>query len=694
MYRVTDQPTDRYCNYYDYAVQIHKEDTGFSVECLYTPIGKIAEEISVSFGSGSKEYTPADFKTISYLYERLWNADNVNLKVMLTGGPEKLSEVCLKVTVKADGIIISSDTEKKGFVTFLKGRLPFGKKESVEAVTFNRAGSDLRSSLGPGASKIDDALFNRDRDEALRMKSPKFRLHYDFDAEVYGFTAQNEWSLTVEERVFETRYHVKYQRINKKNTFPTPPAGWMTWYAVKFDACEKAVLENTVKQKELFKDYGANTVWVDWEWYHSGFDLEEGDPEVHYFAPDRKKYPNGLKYVSDRIKESGFIPALWVGPTNEAAVNRYMAEHDRFVYANKVSWCGRYFFDITHPDFLNDFLPRAFEKVREWGYEALKWDCLPISLEYADRFHDALTDPSVSSTQALRKAVEIARKTVGEDFYMLSCSGEWDRGVLFASDIFDAARIGGDIFSWDEFKLNFLERIMRFYVFHNHMIYCDPDNLVIRPEFNNKEQAITRASLFSLLGLPITLGDDLRSLPMDRVEIIRRALPPLDIHPMDIRTGGSCPERLVVNLQITKKFGEWNVVQVVNLKTEVQKITLDPDADLHLEEGEYLFFDYWSHRFLGKKSTVMELELPAYGSAVLSVHKKSGKKQVISTSRHISQGGFDLKDLKLDENGILHGQSLVVKGETYVITVYDPETDHVIEKTIHPEETGEITWTV
>ena len=499
-------------------------------------------------------------------------------------------------------------------------------------------------------------------------------------------------TLWVEENVYTNRFHVKYKPINKNSTFPTPPAGWMTWYAVKFDACENAVLENTEKQKELFADYGANTVWVDWEWYHSGFDVEQGEPNIHYFSPDPVRYPNGLKYVSDKIREQGFIPSLWVGPTNEQIITEFMEENEHSIYADRVTWCGRYFFDLTNKAYLEDFVPKAFEQVKEWGYEALKWDCLPISLEYADIFHSSLTDPELTSEQALHRVVQIARDTLGEDFYMLSCAGEWDRAVLFASDIFDAARIGGDIFSWDEFILNFLERIMRFYAYHNTLFYCDPDNLVIRPEFNNADQAITRISFISLLGLPLTLGDDLRELPMDRVELIRRALPPLDIRPMDIRELGKSDEYVITNLQIAKPFEEWNVVQVTNLLTESATLIVDFDKDLHLEEGEYLVYDYWKHAFLGRLENRITLTLPAYGSAVLAVRKCTGKKQVVSTSRHISQGGFDLMDVWLDEDGMLHGRSKVVAGEDYVVTIYDPEKQESYETIIHPIRTGEMDW--
>ena len=217
---------------------------------------------------------------------------------------------------------------------------------------------------------------------------------------------------------------------------------------------------------------------------------------------------------------------------------------------------------------------------------------------------------------------------------------------------------------------------------------------MIRPEFNNEDQAITRTSFISLLGLPLTLGDDLRELPMDRVELIRRALPPLDIRPMDIRELGKSDEYVITNLQIAKPFEEWNVVQVTNLLTESATLTVDFDKDLHLDEGEYLVYDYWKHTFLGRIKENITLTLPAYGSAVLAVRKYTGKKQVVSTSRHISQGGFDLVDVWLDEDGMLHGRSYVVAGEDYVITIYDPKKQEIYETIIQPIRTGEMDWQV
>ena len=50
----------------------------------------------------------------------------------------------------------------------------------------------------------------------------------------------------------------------------------------------------------------------------------------------------------------------------------------------------------------------------------------------------------------------------------------------------------------------------------DEVLYADADNLVLREEFNTMAQARSRVSLYGLAGLPVTMGDDLRTLPPER----------------------------------------------------------------------------------------------------------------------------------------------------------------------------------
>lgn len=83
----------------------------------------------------------------------------------------------------------------------------------------------------------------------------------------------------------------------------------MRW---RFGANEESVLANSAIQKEKLGAYGADAVWVDWEWYHKDFGDYNGDFDT--FHPDKEKYPHGLKYVADKIKEDGFVPCIWTVP--------------------------------------------------------------------------------------------------------------------------------------------------------------------------------------------------------------------------------------------------------------------------------------------------------------------------------------------------------------------------------------------
>lgn len=166
------------------------------------------------------------------------------------------------------------------------------------------------------------------------------------------------------------------------------------------------------------------------------------------------------------------------------------------------------------------------------------------------------------------------------------------------SDVADTARIGNDIFHWCDFIGDFVERALRFYSFHNVSFYCDPDNVVIRPEFSNFEQAKSRVSAVSLLGLPVTFGDELTELPADRIEMLRRALPTLDIHPIDVREAVHDGKRFFVTLAVNTVFECWNVFDLLNMQDCDAKYTVNLQNELHIEDGEYLVFDFGTRNCL------------------------------------------------------------------------------------------------
>ena len=210
-----------------------------------------------------------------------------------------------------------------------------------------------------------------------------------------------------------------------------------------------------------------------------------------------------------------------------------------------------------------------------------------------------------------------------------------------------------------------------------HTVACnnDPDNVVIREKFNTYDQAVTRAALVSLLGMPFTLGDNLPDLPEDRVEILRRSIPPVPAHPMDVRSTVSDHKTVILNLAVERPDMRCNIADVINLDTEASTVRVDLRADMGLDDGAYYVYDYWNKKFLGVFTDSFEVELRPCASRIFAVHKVKDEPQVISTSRHIAQGVLDIVSVKYDEKTkTIYGESNVVGGEDYEVVVCADES--------------------
>ncbi len=598
-----------------------------------------------------------------------------------------------------DGISVKSVPE-----VGIKAKFCFADTKDLLAMRTEKRSAVLNCSLGNAVSKGDNMLFDKNTDSAAVIESDCAYIGFDCEENVYTLSGRADFKFSFHRDIYANKYHIPYGRLNKNNTFGTrPPVGWMSWYAVKFKASEKTVLENAAFQSRYLKDFGANAIWIDWEWYHKGFyvvsdwvhkEFYEENPRddgVDTFHPDRKKYPNGIKYVSDKIKELGLIPSLWIGFTHETWETDYIKEHPEIVLAKEPTWVGMYFYDITHPVFLNDYLPKALSQVKEWGYGAVKFDTLPICMEMTEKYHDRLYDKSLTTYRAYRNMIAKTREILGNGMYMLSCSGDNGSDILWGADIFDGARIGLDIFKWDEFIKNCVLRTMEFYPLHNIMLYNDADNVVVREEFNSMNQAISRAVFVSMLGMPVTFGDNLSDLPKERVDILKRVIPPLDISPKDIFARVDCPDVLVTNLCISQSRETYSVASVFNTTEESRTYFLDFKNDLELCGKEYHVYDFWHDEYLGRVKDGISVSLEPCETRVFAVRENKNIPQIVSTSRHITQGAAEITEMKYDDN-TLRLKANLVKNDEYRIALYIPEGFSIADSDVFEAESRDIAY--
>ncbi|MDD3154949.1 MAG: alpha-galactosidase, partial [Victivallaceae bacterium] len=564
-----------YLNYKRFSVEINPRE--LTLSAAFRPL-HCCEEFGFlrngAFSIRSYDGAKLDSESFSHVQEeKVLAVDRIRWKVIFSGGPVSTPELEIGCEITAHAVLFSVNGRATATLT---GDLCWSNEvANTFAVRSDCHDSILRTGIGPAIGADDDALFDREQDKMLLARTAgTFQLGFDWTQETYTFryTHGIDYGRTLEFKVREndlaTRFQIPYRMIDKSHHFATPPVGWMTWYAVQFAASEEVVLRNAEKLKELFGRYSAKLVlWVDWEWCHRCWD-GQGEEGADIFHPRQSAYPHGLKFVSDKLREKGLIPALWIGATNEGRKNQMLLDHPDWILGKHAMWCGQYWLDLSNPEVLEKYIPAVFEQILKWGYEVVKWDCLPATLEMNSLFHDKFKRPERSPEQVLRDAAQAARKTLGPEIYMLSCAGDSERDISGAMDFFSAARVGGDIFGWTDFIEQAIGRVMRCYMWHNTAFYNDADNLIVRAELNTLERARSRISFYGLTGLPITLGDPLEKLDEARVEMICRILPTVDVHPRDLVSKTHDSTCQILHLAIHRPFAQWSVVGVINLEDE------------------------------------------------------------------------------------------------------------------------------
>ncbi len=647
-------------------------------------------------------YTPPDGEGILLMEATfaLRNADGTPLPFdalshVQTETQEDIDGVCWSCTMD-DGAPASRHASFSIILGNRKLRLSFGggcrlvlqghlfpeiPYDELLSVNTGRASSTLCASSGPATAPGDNALFDRQRDLLLDYScTGTFSTSFDWGRMRYGFSCESdgkavsELDFGVTEDACKTRFNLPYRGIRKRKGFETPSVGWMTWYAVKFDASEAVVLENAAAFMRHFGGHLAArpVLWVDWEWCHR--DLTGlGVDGCTMFQPRKDVYPNGLEAVAEKLKAMGFLPALWVGPTNDGRPNAIMEEHPEWILCQAARWCGQYWFDLSNPKVRDTVIPRLFRQVMAWGYEAIKWDCIPLTIKMLADYADKRFDPRTSPAQIFRDTARTARAAIGDDVYMMSCCGYQEMDIEWGMDFFDGARIGGDIFTWEEFLKEGIGRILRFYPLHNTALYIDADNLILREQFSSVAQARTRVSVYGLAGLPVTIGDAFRDLDEPRLAMLKTIMPVIDIRPGELEPKAIDGDFQLIRLNVARRFGQWMVAAVSNLTDKDHDRRLRLKEELNLPKGEYAVYDFWNRRFMGVFTETIPLSVPAFDTVVLRlVAVTNDVPAVISVSRHITQGGYELEALAVSAEEI-GGTVRVAAGEPCTVTLLLPE---------------------
>lgn len=459
-----------------------------------------------------------------------------------------------------------------------------------------------------------------------------------------------------------------YQPLDKSH-FPLPPSGWCTWYFYYSRITQDEVKRNARWIAENLKPYGAQYVQIDDGWQGSA--AKQGQRDWSVVRPSQ--FPDGMAQLAGYIKSLGLTPGIWIAPHGQS--NPQVVQDNPNVFLLKPdgtsaseTWEGKFLVDPTTPE-SHKYLKELFQKMCDWGYEYFKIDGQPIVVEEYGLKKQYMRNPDDDNVKLYRQTLETMRSVIGKDRYLLGCWGMPVEGI----GIMDGSRTAGDIvLGWEGGFMLALRAAQRDYYLHNIAWYCDPDVFVLRSPLTFS-QAQAWATLQGLTGVALMGTDRLEDLSAPRVELLRRIYPAVDIRPLDLFQVER--NKTLIDLKINHLGRQYDVLGLFNYSQEKCNAQYIQWADLGLPaETPIHVFDFWNQDYLGAWEAGMVVNIEPTSCRVLTLLPDSGKIQLISTNRHITQGWVDLQKVMFDDAaGIYSGTSRVIENDPYQLRFVFPK---------------------
>jgi hypothetical protein len=455
-----------------------------------------------------------------------------------------------------------------------------------------------------------------------------------------------------------------------------PINGWCSWFSFFGATSEAEVLRQAEFAARHLKPFGFEYMQVDDGFYRAFGDWEGND-----------RFPHGMKWLAGQIRKLGLKPGLWLAPYVIAEGTEIHRQHPDWLIHRvdgKLKQIGPglvegskeaeqqtpklYALDITNAG-AADWMRRLFDTVaNDWGYDFIKIDFVEWTILAAERYYD----PTVTKATIYRRGCEIMRQAMGPHRHLLDCGpGPVSVGLI------DSMRIELDQppVTWHQYFLHSTSTApaaAKRYYYHNRTWINDADHVVLSNL--TVPQAQAAATIVSLSGGNMIAGDRMTDLDVPRLEILKKVFPsfgeaarPIDLFERDK------PE--IFALRVKKKFGEWLVLGIFNAdeKSPAEKVIALDRLGLDASKT-YVAFDFWKQKFFGELRGQFSVRLEPASVVLLAIHERRGVPQLISTGRHVTQGGVELESIAWNAaTTTLSGISLGPSGTVHSVFLYLPD---------------------
>ena len=627
----------------------------------------------------------------------------------------------LRAQLRADGnrIVISTHVEDASL------RSEFGYALNGRAI--NALGRDHRETdrnvltmtLGPATVPGAFSIFNIDHDLLLTAEAGQVHWQRASEEANWRLKADGPRQITVQVTPNYYREHLGityYTPIEKRSFWTTAPMVCMTWYGICGD--------KQPQNRELLKPE------IDWAAEHllpyAGRLVFQLDDNYDY-ADDEK-----MLAFSRYIRSKGLIPGIWLTPFSMLPPERDQelgrTHPDWFLQDETgkllTSFAGRnwgwtefnqekrwqfngfaHTINVTHSEAREKVYKPAWRTVSDtWDYDFFKIDGQNQGVIQA--YRESVNGGGI---EGYRLGLETARQIIGPDKFINAC---WGVPVpLEAIGLAHGSRTGGDT-GRHQHAANV---VIEHNYLNNVVWWNDPDAAAV---LYNKpvHHARINATMRVLTGQQFLTDDYWTKIPDPIRRIWQQALPTLDIHPANLYriSDGNQQHYDLFNLRIAKAWGTYDVAAVFNYDEQERAKTLDLSR-LPLDARRVHVYAYFSQSYLGAFDHDAELERRLEGpdaEVFAIVPVESDRPELLSTSRHISQGGLDLAALEYvrdAERWLVRGESThLVAGDPYQIVfhtddfIVDGEIENanvdrdgpITRVTWTPETSGNHTWAI
>lgn len=365
---------------------------------------------------------------------------------------------------------------------------------------------------------------------------------------------------------------------------------------------------------------------------------------------DKEKFPLGLKHTSDKIRELGLRPAIWIGgycPRN----TKICTERPDLMFEYNSRTRSSNILDVSK-EATREYMTHALDVIlNDWGFEGVKHDFWSYAFDVSE---DLLANKDKSGYEHREWwCKEIRKRLPGDAHFQTGC--DIVMGNPFLGKYFTNYRYGVDIDEpeWSQFRTIYCWCMACLATHTGDLFTPNSDAIGMFPKLSDNE-AMFATNFIMITRTMVELAGRYSKVDPEnpRFKVVRKATCHLnngqDVYfaNYDYRVDGALPEVVYIKTPHFSNevcdFAPVRTVAVFNIEDGERKIAVTRRG-LDLPLGDYILTDVWSgERLLLSEKT--ELILDPHSSRLFSVNKRE--------SAVLLDAGVELCDMRLSGDAL------------------------------------------